>query len=854
MNESNTKNTVYVVPSHLDQPEGLFSSKICLLGESYGKNETMAGRPFVGSSGGVLNACLQQARIARAEVYLTNTFKHPLEKRGASKYLGDECVYTDRGGITEAGWAYIEAHGTLNELHSCGANVIVPLGDIAMQAVLNQRKIFKRRGSIYWSEKVNKKVIPTIHPANVLYGNTIGKYYIALDLRRVKTESEFPEFKRPIRIFNTNPQSVDVVLNAFAKLKHYRRVSIDIETYRREVACIGFGTGSYVIVIPFIKEGGKPYWSEQDEILVWSAISDFLHEDNITFIGQNLTFDFWLLARNNHILPPKHLEDTMVAHHLMYPDLPKGLDFLTSIYTSEPYYKDDGKQWFKIGGDIEDLKVYNAKDVAVTYECMKQIEKVMPEEYKPSYRRRIDTYPFLIYMQLRGIKVNTSELEVVKNELEGKSEEKQLELNSIVGHELNVNSSKQLQQYFYVEKNISPFINRKTGSITVDDKALKRLTAGTKTRPPLKEALLVHQIRGINKLISTYIEIDLDEDKRLHCSYNPAGTTSGRTSSSKTIFGTGSNTQNLPPSFKKLLIPDDNKCFIEFDKVQGEWVITAYLAQDPRMIEIVENDIDAHTETAYLAFGVSRELICDEARLVGHSTDTSFIEKIRARHFPTLKNKSIPSSMSLRQAGKKSNHGFNYGLGPMQFAVQNEISPSDGKMLHSLYHVIYPGIRSRYYKYVEEKLKDNKTLYNLFGRPRRFLDITNLEMFAYIPQSTLVELVLMAMTKIYNDDETQILDVLAHVHDSGMYQAPFQEHVPTVTSNIIHAHKAFNIELEFMGKAFNIKTSSTIGLNWGEEGKENPTGMRELSLSMNYEEMKHNLLEAEKSLYAQISE
>ena len=72
-----------------------------------------------------------------------------------------------------------------------------------------------------------------------------------------------------------------------------------------------------------------------------------------------------------------------------------------------------------------------------------------------------------------------------------------------------------------------------------------------------KEAKLLQEYRGLDKLFSTYLEVGYDSDKRLRCSYNSRGTWSGRLSSSQTVFGTGIQHQNIPPDFRGFMVSDD---------------------------------------------------------------------------------------------------------------------------------------------------------------------------------------------------------------------------------------------------------------------------------------------------------
>ncbi len=63
--------------------EGPPAARIVMVGEQPGDREDLAGRPFVGSAGALLDRALADAGIPRAEAYLTNAVKHfKFEERG----------------------------------------------------------------------------------------------------------------------------------------------------------------------------------------------------------------------------------------------------------------------------------------------------------------------------------------------------------------------------------------------------------------------------------------------------------------------------------------------------------------------------------------------------------------------------------------------------------------------------------------------------------------------------------------------------------------------------------------------------------------------------------------------------
>lgn len=489
----------------------------------------------------------------------------------------------------------------------------------------------------------------------------------------------------------------------------------------------------------------------------------------------------------------------------------------------------------------ENFLRYSALDAACTLEVHNGFWDNLSPTFQPANDLTMSIFPVLMFMQARGILIDLEALEETKIDVKRSAAEKQEELNHICGRALNVNSPKDCQSYFYEELGIPPYRN-KDGKPTVDDLALQRLVRGTAARPGLRQAKLVQEIRGLQKLFGTYLNLEFDADSRLRCSYNPRGTKFGRLSSSKTIFGTGTNFQNLPQEFKKFLVADPGYCFVEVDKRQAEWVAVAYLTGDANMIAAVEGGIDVHTHTANQMFGVSYDVIKKEHKLNGHTTNADTIFEARNAD-PTIalamagSNRAWPRTMSLRQCGKKSNHGLNYDEGPNGFAMINEIDISEAKRIVQMYHTIYPGIRI-WYEDIKQQLKADRTLTNCFGRTIRFLGAWNDELwksaYSALPQSTVVDGVNFGMQSIYDSDLCQKIyfnaDVLAQVHDSILIQVPiknimdrerfeyFREKIRDLTSH----------EMSYNGRTFKIASDFKFGLNWGGyDSDKNPGGMQE---------------------------
>jgi DNA polymerase I-like protein with 3'-5' exonuclease and polymerase domains len=123
-------------------------------------------------------------------------------------------------------------------------------------------------------------------------------------------------------------------------LSEARLLAPDIETLNGQIRCIGFARSAEdVLVVPFVARlSGGSYWGDEgDELRAWACVRALL-ESEIPKVGQNFLFDLTYLSRVG-IRPRNCLHDTMLLHHVLFPEMQKGLGFLGSVYTNESAWK-----------------------------------------------------------------------------------------------------------------------------------------------------------------------------------------------------------------------------------------------------------------------------------------------------------------------------------------------------------------------------------------------------------------------------------------------------------------------------------------------------------------------------------
>lgn len=362
------------------------SAKLLIIGEAWGESEDQMKKPFVGESGKLLFEMLGEAlrgEFPELHAEATKLFRYGLawtkpreawlEATGIA--LTNVLALRPPGNKMEAlcgdkkqveahlpGYPYAasskgkyllpEYFGELSrlreEVETIRPNLILTLGNTASWAILHATNIGSIRGSIAASMQgspcaleTQVKCLPTYHPAAVLRQWSWRPIVVA-DLMKAWREAQFAEVRRPFRAITINPTLLELEkwLVEF-KAKPPKLLSCDIETACGQITCIGFsGSRANALVVPFHDrtKSGWHYWQNPgEELRAWQIVKEIL-ESKVPKLGQNFMYDLMYIMKLG-IRPNSLQEDTMLLHHSHFPEIKKGLGFLSSIYTDEFAYK-----------------------------------------------------------------------------------------------------------------------------------------------------------------------------------------------------------------------------------------------------------------------------------------------------------------------------------------------------------------------------------------------------------------------------------------------------------------------------------------------------------------------------------
>lgn len=518
---------------------GPLDAPIFILGDAPGDDENLQQIPFVGRTGEYLNYLLSSVGIDRDSCRLGNVVNY--QPRGNDFKLLHGSPQLQEGRVE-----------LLTYLREHTPKIIIPMGTEALRALSLGDSIWKWRGSVL--RYGNSLVIPTLHPSDAFHDGQVPPI-IEFDLRRAKKVLEHG-YNTPVHYFDTNLEFSELA-NLHAKVREAKFISADIESIKgtTHILCIGFATSksdAYCI------RNGYPLGQGIDPAFRTAVQSILDAANSITF--HNGLFDTEILDLNGiHVDLKKYDFDTMYAQRVIAPELPIGLDFCTSIYTDEPYYKDEGKENSTRFRDT--LWEYNCKDCIVTYEIREKQQEIFDadELLKNTFKYQMSLIPVARHISGSGMLPDNERINELRTHIESKLENFRTLLYGINGAYFLTSSPKQVIEFLHKKLGLPTRSNREN-KVTTNEDALVSLVHYAQKEMDLRKTekskrewffklsaiKLLLKVRGYEKLLSSYLSITPSPDGRLRSSYKISGTETGRWSASNYVDGSGFNAQTLP--------------------------------------------------------------------------------------------------------------------------------------------------------------------------------------------------------------------------------------------------------------------------------------------------------------------
>jgi DNA polymerase I len=573
-------------------------------------------------------------------------------------------------------------------------------------------------------------------------------------------------------------------INFLKELQEQDEVCLDTETSSLNVY------ESKLLGISFCFKSGEAYYIPA-KIKFLKRLKPII--ENIKVIGHNIKYDYKILKLAGIELKDIYF-DTLVAAYLLS-KTSRGLK-LDDLAFSELGYRmqaiedligPKGKnQLTMLDVAPEKISYYSCEDADCTWQLYQKYRKELEDEeiYDLFEEIEMPLIKVLADMEIEGVRIDTKFLGNLKKKFNKRLNELRAEIYEMAGKEFNINSTKQLKEILFTDLEISTqgIKKTKTGFSTAASELEKM-----KDRHPI--IALMFEYRELNKLQSTYVIgllKEVDDQGRIHTSFNQTVTATGRLSSSDP------NLQNIPirtelgREIRKAFIAKEGFFLLSADYSQIELRVIASLANDDKMIESFNKDEDIHARTA--------AEICDK--------DIQDVSKKE------------------RRDAKEVNFGVMYGLGARGLSQRTDLNFNEARDFIERYFLLYEKVR-KFLDTTKEEAHQNKFVETLFGRKRYIPDIDAKmsmlraaaeRMAINMPvQGTAADLMKMAMIKL-NKELKEIFSqarILLQVHDEVILEVP-EKDIDKVRRKVKDVMEGI-YELKVP-----IQVDIFIGKNWGE--------------------------------------
>ncbi len=505
-------------------------------------------------------------------------------------------------------------------------------------------------------------------------------------------------------------------------------------------------------------------------------------------IGQNLKFDLSLLYFQYNMKKIVPFADTMIMAWLLNSGTKVGLDYLAKKffdYKMKPFKEVVKKGDSFASVDIELATFYAGEDAWMTFMLYKKLDRTLDLSsltHLKDEALKVE-YPFiniLIGMEQRGIKVNISKLNILKDKLTKELNILTDEIYGLAGSEFNIKSTQQLGNILFSNLGLKGGKRTKTGYST-NEKVLSSLKNEHEIIPKILE------YRTLQKMLSTYAQPLLklakeDKNNRIYTSFIQTGTATGRLSSKEP------NLQNIPVrsplgrTVRDAFVAKEGYRLLSIDYSQIELRLLAHFSKDKALLDAFNNGIDIHMATAIKLFGE------EEASVK-------------------------------RSYAKSVNFGILYGMGAKKLSEELGITVKEAKEIIVAYFKNFPTVKG-FLEKIQDDVKKIGYVETILKR-RRFFDYKNAtgmqkssfmrESVNTIFQGSAADLIKLSMLEIdiYLNREEIDGYMLLQIHDELIFEIR-EDIVDEVSA------KLKEIMENIMTLDTPLECSVSIGYSWGE--------------------------------------
>lgn len=447
-------------------------------------------------------------------------------------------------------------------------------------------------------------------------------------------------------------------------------------------------------------------------------------------------------------------------------------------------------------------QIYNGGDTLMTAEVWEKLNKVPHPRLIYNLERGVQG--LYLEMALRGFAVDPFAREQGINKVSTKLELMDNFLNEIsnalVDCDINYDSGKQLKKLFYGFFGIKPIAKWHRGEVKepMDTATLEKLLKYPTVRVIARAVLTC---RALDKELET-LKMEVDDDFRMRTSYNIAGTTEGRTSSSESSTGAGGNLQNVTQDLRHMFVSDLGwkLCGIDKEQAESRWVgfLCGILFDDWTYLDDCEGG-DLHTAVA--------------RRWVTEISWTGDLKKDRV-----LADRPFGDD-TYRQASKVLNHASVILGKPRTISTHTKIPEKTIERFQTGFFGAYPCI-PRLHTWIAAKIQSTGFLTNPFGRRRDFFgrpddDGTIRKGMAFMQASPNADDIKLGIYRIWKHMGSRV-QLLSEEHDAIYFQ--FRE--DDDEADIIKTAQSYmDVAFDLGFRCFSVPTEAKTGWNKGPRFK-----------------------------------
>jgi uracil-DNA glycosylase family 4 len=410
-----------------------------VVGEGPGQNEVIQSRPFVGSSGRLVNEALSKIGVAREALWVTNATlcQSPSGANDHMKKLARQAC----------------APRLQQEMAQFPGKPILALGAVAAQGFCGEKFSITQMAGAYYEIDVDgsgqtRAVVPSIHPAAILRGGSssggggshtvdLAFWNLLYDAQKVNLLARGADIKftDDIETECENVQRAEQLIFDFVRdARRLHKFACDTETYvdnpkqhtalapvNAKLSAIGLATPERAISIAWALIVQSPRAK--------NLLNAIFADSTITKLFHNRIYDVPVLQRHGFTLNgPLHC--TMLMHHSAFPGLSHNLQRVTTQFYATPPWKAEHRHG---QGTIEELLAYNARDTLATARIEAPIAIVIKRsQAERTYEVDLAMAHAATIMHVKGVPINREINDQLRNGFRAHIDHARAELNARV--------------------------------------------------------------------------------------------------------------------------------------------------------------------------------------------------------------------------------------------------------------------------------------------------------------------------------------------------------------------------------------------------------------------------------------